>query len=334
MNATGVLRDHQSVVERVLRDAVDEQAREQLPLYRMMQYQLGWVASDGTPDTYPTPDRVLGAACIEAAGGQGGSPQVAAAAAACELLYNSVLVHEQMQTAEGPGEERAAVWWLWGPAQAINVGDGLHALARIVALGMQDAGLPPGDTLAALSRLDTAALRCYEGQYLDLTFQERIDVMQSQYERMAVAKRGALLGGAMAIGASLGGRDDASVEALRTCGEQLGLASAIAEDISDLAAEPARPRVLNKAKLFPVVVALEKATISQKRALGDVYFKRVVEPGDLPQLRAVLDEAGALALSREHAAAIARNALDGLRQAGMDPASVARWESVVVEMVA
>jgi hypothetical protein len=43
---------------------------------------------------------------------------------------------------------------------------------------------------------------------------------------------------------------------------------------------------LNKKKLFPVIAGLEKATPSQKRKLGDVYFKRVLENSDLD---AVLD---------------------------------------------
>ena len=49
---------------------------------------------------------------------------------------------------------------------------------------------------------------------------------------------------------------------------------------------------LNKKKLFPVIVALEKATPSQKRKLGDVYFKRVLEDSDLDAVLDVLSDLG------------------------------------------
>ena len=47
---------------------------------------------------------------------------------------------------------------------------------------------------------------------------------------------------------------------------------------------------MNKKKLFPVVAVLENATPSQKRKLGDVYFKRVLEDSDLDSVLEVLDD--------------------------------------------
>ena len=42
--------------------------------------------------------------------------------------------------------------------------------------------------------------------------------------------------------------------------------------------------------MFPVVAVLENATPSQKRKLGDVYFKRVLEDSDLDSVLEVLDD--------------------------------------------
>ena len=52
-------------------------------------------------------------------------------------------------------------------------------------------------------------------------------------------------------------------------------------------------RALNKSKLYPVVAALQHGTLTQKRALGGYYFKRVMEPDDLTGIRSVLEESGA-----------------------------------------
>ena len=44
---------------------------------------------------------------------------------------------------------------------------------------------------------------------------------------------------------------------------------------------------------MPVVYAFEKAPISEKRKLGDIYFKRVLEPGDVGEIRRVVEGLGA-----------------------------------------
>ena len=49
---------------------------------------------------------------------------------------------------------------------------------------------------------------------------------------------------------------------------------------------------MNKTKMLPVVLALEKATVSQKRALGEIYFKRVLDGGDVAKVRGIVDDMG------------------------------------------
>lgn len=49
---------------------------------------------------------------------------------------------------------------------------------------------------------------------------------------------------------------------------------------------------MNKKKLLPVVYAIEKASVSEKRRLGEVYFKRVLEPHDVISVRKLLEELG------------------------------------------
>ena len=90
----------------------------------------------------------------------------------------------------------------------------------------------------------------------------------------------------------------------------------------------APPRVLNKTKLFPVVYTLDKGELSQKRALGDVYFKRVMEPEDVERVRSVLEEVGAQAYSEARAQAIAQEAMGFLEQANLGLEERGRWEAI------
>jgi geranylgeranyl diphosphate synthase type I len=317
------LEAHQSTAAAAISAVLERAGASGLPLYRMMSYALGLADREGSPEQGPQPTRLLGALALEA-----GGPQAAPAAAAMELLASSVDVHQQMQIGAQGTPERPAVWWVWGPAQAINVGDALHALARL-ALLRPASGEP---SVPAAQALDEAALTHAEGQFLELTYQERIDVSVEQYHRMASRRRGGLLGGALATGAAAGEAAASRVEALRAFGAALGVAAQVAEDVRALWGEPteeARGRVLSKSKLYPVVELLERADLKTKRALGEVYFQRVLEPSSLDALRAVLEREGA----RERAVAAVTEArtaaLEALAAAG-EPAD--RWADVSVSL--
>ncbi len=326
------LLERQEALELALRAHVKEAVASDLPLYRMMEYQLGWIERDGEPAVRAPAPRFHGALCLEAAasvapGEQGES--AGAAAAAAELMFQSVQVHEDMQSAEMRADDHPAVWWTWGPAQAINVGDGLHALARLAVFSMGSRGEPPERVLAAVATLDSAALRYYEGQYMELTFQERVDITEAQYLEMARAKHGSLVGGAAALGARAAGAPDDVAEAFALAGGRLGVAAQIAADVDVIwGGAPAAGMVLNKSKIYPVVHALEHGSVAQKRELGTIYFKRVMEPSDIEGVRRVLDKTGA----KEHAQALAggeaAGAIELLEGAGLGADAMERWRTV------
>ena len=332
MELPAPLQQHQPVVERELRALLEEHAGGGLPLYRMMQYQLGWVDESGESLLGPPPDRLYGALCLEAAATEGDPAMAGPAAAAAELLYHAVTVHQDVQMGDRHEGKSPAVWWSWGPAHAINVGDGLHALVRLGVFRLQAQGLSPERTIEAIRTLDASALRFYEGQFMELTHQERVDMTEAQYLELAEALSGSLFSAATALGALAGGAGDAAVAAIRRCGRRLGVAAHLHRDVSQLwgdrAGEAPPGRVLNKSKLLPVVHVLETGTLAQKRALGEAYFKRVMEREDVERVRGVLDDVGAREYTQEKAEAISREALEMLEEAGVSPEALDRWRTI------
>lgn len=325
------LSEHRTMVDGALREHVERASVSGLPLYRMMQYQLGWVDRDGLE--YPTEpaQRTLGSLSAEAASVTIGATTAAAyAGAAIELFSESVIVHEQMQSGEAGSDETPAVWWVWGPAQAINVGDGLHALARLALLQIQRQGHSPESTLAAISTLDDLALKYYEGQYIELTYQERVDITTAQYSTMVRSKQGALLGGALSLGARIAGSENSTVEALWDLGASIGEAAQVYQDISTLWERSTKPegRVLNKSKLHPVVHVLESGTLAQKREIGGIYFKRVMEASDVEHLAGVLASAGARERSLERIAELTDDIHGKINQITQLPEVRARWRQI------
>ena len=82
--------------------------------------------------------------------------------------------------------------------------------------------------------------------------------------------------------------------------------------------------VLNKKKLIPVVYAIENATISEKRALGEIYFKRVLEADDAMKLREVIEGLGARAACEDMADGLIADALASVEGAGIGAEGKAR----------
>jgi geranylgeranyl diphosphate synthase, type I len=335
-NAITPLTEHQSAVESALREHVERASVSGLPLYRMMQYQLGWVDRDGLEVPREPAQRTLGSLCIEAAvGANTRGSDAAYAGAAIELFNESVVVHEQMQTGEAGSDEFPAVWWVWGPAQAINVGDGLHALARLALLQLQARGHSPESTLATMSVLDDLALKYYEGQYIDLTYQERVDITTAQYSTMVRSKQGALLGGTLALGARAAGADDETVSALCDLGASVGEAAQVRADVATLWDRSAKPegRVLNKSKLHPVVAILESGTLAQKRQIGGIYFKRVMEAADVEHLAEVLATAGAREQSEARITELTAEVHRKIKLITADTDAIARWGAIVEGLI-
>ena len=283
-------------------------------LYNILRYHLGWVDQDGIPQNGAPPLHFQGAlalACCEALGAD--YRQALPAAAGVELVHHFTLVHGEVQVGRAESVDRPSIWWVWGPAQAINAGDGLHALGRTTIMRLTQRGMPPERVLRAVRSLDSACLRLCEGQYMDLEFQDQLMVTDAAYLNMVNRKAGALAGAAAEAGALAAAADDAQCDAVHDFGASLGTAWQIARDIGDLWGERGdgmtASNVISKKKSLPVIHALEHGSLSAKRELGSIYMKRVLEPEDATRLVAILEETGARASAESRAAQMVEESL-------------------------
>lgn len=305
--------DHyRAVVDAELRASFDG---KQGMLYDMLRYHLGWVDERGNPaDGAPTPRHGCGALALAAAVAVAGDCAAAApVAAAVELAYNFVLVHNDVQAGRiDRRNDRPSIWWVWGPSQAINAGDGLHALARAALMRLSDQGIPAEGALHALRTLDQACLTLCEGQYMDLTYQDQLLVSEADYMDMIRRKAGALPACAAHLGGLAAGAAPDTADALRQWGEKLGMARQIYDDIADLwgrAGDGLTPgNLLNKKKSLPLIHALQRGDTAAKRELGGIYMKRALEPDDARRIIAILDATGARGYAAGQASRLANDA--------------------------
>lgn len=280
----------------------------------MLEYHLGWRDPQG--DSTPTaPVHPYGSLAVLAGQGLGlPATAVAVCGAAVELLAHFHAVHREIQDGTPGSSERPALWWLWGPAQAINAGDGFHALARLTLVqGMQAQGYSSERLVEALRLLDTTALALCEGRYEDLQLQERLEVTVAQCRRIAQSQTGGVVGCALALPAILAHRPSEVQNLCQEAGRRLGEGVHYWHDVRRWrrpVSEGVAGPVLNKSKTLPLALALQRASVREKRELGVVYMKRVLEPADIPALTALLERLGAFT----EAESIAQQAIeDGLR---------------------
>ena len=277
-----------------------------MPLYRMMSYHMGWHDQHGDSNTPMRKQRTHGVLCLLACQALGGDPDLALpTAAAVELVDSFCEIHDDVQGGKPKRDDRDAVWWVWGPAQAINAGDGMHALARLALFRLLERGISSEKTFQAVQLLDQASLQTCEGRFLDLEAQERIDMGVDSYLEMVARKTGSLLSCAMELGGLVASDDESARAALAACGAGLGVAIQLRNDLDELWPDEDKdsvpsPEVMNKKKLLPVVYALENASAGQKRRLGDIYFKRVLQPEDVSKVREIVEDLGA----RQHCEAL------------------------------
>src|SRR4029453_14127085 len=131
----------------------------------------------------------------------GGAGRAAApAGAAIELIHNFSLVHDDIEDGDEARRHRPTVWKLWGVPLAINVGDGMFALAFSAIQRLSSCGVAPVAVLATLDVFTRTCIALTEGQYLDMSFEQRARVSVDEYLRMIAGKTAALVGASVAIG--------------------------------------------------------------------------------------------------------------------------------------
>jgi geranylgeranyl diphosphate synthase type I len=216
------------------------------------------------------------------------------AAASVEMLHNFTLVHDDIMDNDLIRRGIPTVHTIWGVPMAILSGDLLFAKAFEVLLSNGTNGealCRSGEVLAE------ATVRLSEGQYLDMSFEDRADVMEDEYLAMISGKTAALFEACAKIGCIVGRGSEESIRRLGEYGWNMGMAFQIFDDYLGLTS---KEEVLGKSvgndiregkKTLIVIKTCETPVKSQlMRLLG----KKNAADSDLTSLIAAIKACGIL----------------------------------------
>jgi geranylgeranyl diphosphate synthase type I len=172
---------------------------------------------------------------LGAAAALGVDPRLAVPwAAACELMHNASLIHDDLQDGDEVRRDRPAVWRTYGKEQAVNAGDMMLMLSVRAVFETDLAHFGPSvvaDLASCIARRGDETAR---GQAREMQLRARRDFDRAHYLEAARGKTAGLFGLPVEGAALLAGYAAEEASALAKPFEALGLLYQLQDDVIDL----------------------------------------------------------------------------------------------------
>jgi geranylgeranyl diphosphate synthase type I len=284
------------------------------PLYHMLAYHLGWEGEGANPEAGGKRIRPL-LVLLSCASAGGKWQNALPAAASVELIHNFSLIHDDIEDNSPLRRGRPTVWYRWGIPQAINAGDTMFILAHL-AMNRLEEIVEPAVSFQASQLLNETCLRLTQGQYLDLSYEERGDLALEAYWPMVEGKTAALLAACTQLGALIAGATKSIGEAYRQFGRFLGLAFQAQDDLlgiwgdAALTGKSSESDLITGKKSLPVLYGL-----TRNGPFAERWNKGSITTGEVSDLAAQLETEGARDYTRKTANRLTEQALGALETA-------------------
>ena len=185
-------------------------------------------------------------------------------ALAIEVFHNFTLMHDDIMDNAPLRRGKTTVHERWNQNVGILSGDVMLVQGYKLMMQVEDRLLRP-----ILDIFNTTAIGVCEGQQFDMDFEKRDDVSIDEYLNMIRLKTAVVLGGALKIGALIGGAALKDAELISSFGEHLGIAFQLQDDILDVYGDPEKfgkqvgGDIISNKKTYLLIKALELAKDKQ-----------------------------------------------------------------------
>jgi geranylgeranyl diphosphate synthase, type I len=285
-----------------------------LALQEMLTYHMGWTGEGAGVVAQGKRIRPLLVLLITASCGADWKFSLPAAAAV-ELVHNFSLVHDDIQDNSDKRRGRETVWVKWGIPQGINAGDALFVLSNLAILDLAVTH-PITTVIESAKILSNTCLNLTRGQYLDMSYERRMDLTIEDYWTMIRGKTAALFSACCELGSLLSKVDESTQKAYRDFGHYLGLAFQVQDDLLGIWGDSVSTGksidsdLITGKKTLPVIFGIIK-----KGAFAQRWSEGSLRPEEVPGLAMQLASEGARLYTRNFADQMMDMALQSLRTA-------------------
>lgn len=241
-----------SDLQAIISDAVDKISFPQYP--EQLYEPLSYILSIGGKRMRPA---LLLMAC-ELFGGD--INKAIPPALAIEVFHNFTLMHDDIMDNAPLRRGKTTVHEHWNKNVAILSGDVMLIEGYKLMMQVDNHLLRQ-----VLDIFNTTAVGVCEGQQIDMEFETRSVVNIDEYINMIRLKTAVVLGGALKIGALIGGASQVDADLLSEFGVQLGIAFQLQDDILDVYGDPEKfgkqvgGDIISNKKTYLLIKALELA---------------------------------------------------------------------------
>lgn len=218
---------------------------------------------------------VLAIITCEALGGN--SKQALPFAAACEILHNWFLVHDDIEDGDRMRRDKSAVWVKYGLAHGINVGDYMAQKVYELILRSKKYGVSDTVICKLIDAMITTTMKTAEGQAIDLNMRNDDNPNEKDYMLAVLGKTGYYFAVPMLGGAIIAGADKKILDKIADFGSKAGPAFQIADDVLDLTEGKGRGEIgrdIKEGKRSMLVIhCLSKCKQDEKARLIDILNK-------------------------------------------------------------
>ncbi len=316
------LGKYQEPVQAALRDRL---AGFPPPIGTMLRYHMGWESPSGVPEEYASGKRLRPALCLFTCEAYGGDiADALPAAVALELIHNFSLIHDDIQDQDLERHGRGTVWSIWGKPSGVVAGNALRTVADATVYDLRQAGASSQAVLETTQTLTGRCLELVEGQRMDLSFEDRLNVTPDEYLDMVARKTGALVEAAMRMGALLGGASMEQADRAARCGRLLGLTFQARDDVLGIWGDPVLmgkatgADIRRRKKSLPVVFGFTQSTGEAKERLERIYgADEAMGEAEVSEVMGILDRLDALEYAQSVAEEKSALAMGVAREAGL-----------------
>lgn len=196
-----------------------------------------------------------------------------------ELFHNFTLIHDDIMDEAPLRRGEPTVYKKWNKDIAILSGDVLMVMAYDLLMRADYE-----DFRYILRLFNQCAIEICEGQQLDMNFEERSSVSESEYLEMIRLKTAVLLGFSLELGGLLGGMSKEEARYMRDFGINIGIGFQLKDDLLDVYGDAQKfgkqvgGDIIANKKTLLLIKAIELADGDQKLELHNLLADKDIDP--------------------------------------------------------